>query len=389
MQVGAVLAAAVGVGRFVLTPILPAMQHEAGVSVQTGSALATSNYLGYLLGAVAVAVAPRWLRTSAALRISGITVVLAVGAMATTERPAVWCALRFLAGAGGAVMFVIAAGVALSAIPDRSRHVTGWSYGGVGAGIAASGLLVLAVGTAGTWRQAWSVTALFAGVLVATGWRLGDRIVTTGPPEAAEPRTHRCRARFGVLAASYFLEGVGYIVAGTFLVAAVSVSIPPIGAWVWVIVGVAAIPSCAVWTWLGRRLSLPVSLAAALAIQSVGVATAAHGTTGPAVLLGAALFGATFMGVTVLSLAAGTRMQIPGAVAILSAVYAGGQVLGPIVVLPWLGSGFRGALTVAAVVIAVAAATAAALCIGRRPPPAHDHTVGPASAEHVEKRKEL
>jgi MFS family permease len=362
VQAGAVLAAAVGVGRFVFTPILPLMQEQAGVSAQAGSAMATSNYLGYLVGALASMFAPRWLRTSVALRICGVGVVASVGLMAATDRLPVWCALRGLAGAAGAVMFVVAAGAALTAIPSRSRHLIGWAYGGVGAGIAASGLLVLAVDAVGTWRQAWLVAALVAAVLVVVGWRLGDR-VTAPPREVGADGTRRPDGRFGVLAVSYFLEGVGYIVAGTFLVAAITSTAPDVGPWVWVIVGAAALPSCVAWTSLSKRVSLATLLSTALVVQAVGIAVAAHAGSGPGVLPAAALFGGTFMGVTTLTLAAGTQLQVPSAVAFLSAVYAVGQMLGPVLVLPWLGSGYRQALGAAAVVVLGSAAAAAVLRI--------------------------
>ncbi len=48
------LAVAMGIGRFAFTPILPMMQEDAGVSIAMGGWLASSNYLGYLLGALSV-----------------------------------------------------------------------------------------------------------------------------------------------------------------------------------------------------------------------------------------------------------------------------------------------------------------------------------------------
>src|SRR6201998_4497755 len=60
------LASAMGIGRFSLTPILPLMQQDAGLSLTVGGWLATANYLGYLLGAlICIAVTPR---PSAAIR---------------------------------------------------------------------------------------------------------------------------------------------------------------------------------------------------------------------------------------------------------------------------------------------------------------------------------
>ncbi len=49
-----------GIGRFSLTPILPLMQQDAGLTLTVGGWLATANYLGYLIGALfCIALTPR------------------------------------------------------------------------------------------------------------------------------------------------------------------------------------------------------------------------------------------------------------------------------------------------------------------------------------------
>ena len=46
LQGAAALAATIGIGRFVYTPILPLMHEQAGLTAAQGSLLATANYLG-------------------------------------------------------------------------------------------------------------------------------------------------------------------------------------------------------------------------------------------------------------------------------------------------------------------------------------------------------
>lgn len=58
------LAIAMGIGRFAFTPLLPMMLHDGVVDLHDASWLATANYLGYWLGALACAVQPMLWRRS-------------------------------------------------------------------------------------------------------------------------------------------------------------------------------------------------------------------------------------------------------------------------------------------------------------------------------------
>ncbi len=163
---------------------------------------------------------------------------------------------------------------------------------------------------------------------------------------------------------SYTLEGIGYIVAGTFLVAAIEQSSPGwIGSGAWVLVGLAAVPSSALWAGLGRRWSRPTLLAAALLVQAVGIALPALSRSVAAALLSAVLFGATFIGVSTLALATGTQLRFPRAVALLTAGYSVGQILGPLAAAPLLHHGYRRALVLAAATVLLSALAALALRI--------------------------
>jgi MFS family permease len=364
-----------GVGRFVYTPILPLMHAGAGLSAGAGANLATANYIGYLVGALVGILAPAVVRSRALLRTSLVVLTGTLAAMPATHDTAAWFALRLLAGVASALIFVIAVSSLLGHLREYPAHLPGWAFGGVGAGIALSGLLVLVLRPVADWRAAWWASAALAAVLAVASWNLRPEApptttqatkattVTAATADSSRgPRTHRW---FTALFASYTLEGIGYIIAGTFLVAAIEQSSPgPLGGGAWVLVGLAAVPSSALWARLGRRWSRPDLLLAALVVQAVGIALPAVIGGAPAALVSAVLFGATFIGVSTLALATGAHLEFPRSVALLTAGYSVGQILGPLVAAPLLHHGYQQALILAASVVLVAAAAAAVLRIG-------------------------
>ncbi|MEU6141823.1 YbfB/YjiJ family MFS transporter [Streptomyces sp. NPDC047081] len=353
-----------GVGRFVYTPILPLMHAQAGLSAGAGASLATANYVGYLAGALAGILSPTLVRSRTVLRASLLVLTATLAAMPLTHSTVTWEALRLLAGAASALVFVVAAGSLLHHLRAHPPHLSGWAFGGVGGGIALSGLLVLALRPVGDWRTAWWASAALAALLTAGSWNLRPEDAPTAKVSgsAGKPRTHRW---FGALFVSYTLEGVGYIVAGTFLVAAIGQGSPGwVGGGAWVLVGLAAVPSSALWARLGRRWSRPGLLLTALVVQAAGIALPALVGGTAAALASAILFGATFLGVSTLALATGAHLRFPRSVALLTAGYSVGQILGPLVVAPLLHHGYHGALLLAALVVLAAAAGAAVLRIG-------------------------
>jgi MFS family permease len=364
-RAAAALAAAMGVGRFVYTPILPLMHTQAGLSAEAGANLATANYAGYLVGALAGILAPVLVRSRAVLRACLLLLTGTLAAMPLTLSTTVWSLLRLAAGVASALVFVVAAGSLLDHLREHPPHLSGWAFGGVGGGIALSGLLVLAVRPVADWRTAWWAAAVLAALLAAASWNLRPEqapVAVPGGLGGARPRTHRW---FAALFVSYTLEGVGYIIAGTFLVAAVGQGSPGwVGSGAWVLVGLAAVPSAALWARPGRRWSRPGLLCTALVVQAVGIALPAL-VGGTAAALGSAvLFGATFIGVSTLALALGAHLRFPRSVALLTAGYSVGQILGPLVVAPLLHHGYHRALLPAALVVLAAAAAAGVLRIG-------------------------
>ncbi|MEU7632109.1 YbfB/YjiJ family MFS transporter [Nocardia sp. NPDC049220] len=364
-QAAAALAAGMGVGRFVYTPILPLMTAQAGLSAEAGANVATANYVGYLVGALIGILAPGLVRFPAANRTALVLLVITLAGMPLTHSITVWLLLRLLAGIASAIVFVVAVSSLLSHLRDHPIHLPGWGFSGVGAGIALSGVLVLILRSVSDWRAAWWAAAILAAVLAAGAWTLRPELPPTPATTATSVRAPRTRRWFTALFVSYTLEGIGYIIAGTFLVAAIDQTAPGwIGSGAWVLVGLAAAPSAVLWAWLGRRWSRPDLLLVALVVQAVGIALPTLVDGVAAALVAAFLFGATFLGISSIALATGTHLRFPRSVALLTGGYSAGQILGPLVVTPLLHHGYHQALLLGAVVVAVAALGAGALRVG-------------------------
>jgi hypothetical protein len=359
VQGAAALAASTGIARFVYTPILPLMTEDAGLSAAHGADLATANYIGYLLGALVGIFAPRIVRSPLAMRIAMGVMIVALALMPAWQNIIWWEALRLATGGASALVFIYATSAMLSQLRGSAPQLVGWGFGGIGAGIALSGLLVLGIRNVSSWEAAWLLAALLTAGLTAAAWGLrheGPSAATSAAP--ARPRA--TRRWFTALSASYTLEGVGYIIAGTFLVAAVAQSGPGwLGDSAWIVVGLAAIPGSALWAALARRWSRPTLLASALIVQAIGLALAGLFPGAASALISAALFGGTFVGISSLALALGTHLQLPRAVAMLTTGYGIGQIVGPLISRPLLSDGYSLPLLLGAVVIAAAASVGA------------------------------
>jgi MFS family permease len=339
-----VLVVAMGIGRFAFTPALAFMQRDLGLSDAGGGQLASLNYAGYLAGAMLAA----WVRTGhrripflCFLALS----VATTGLMAAGSDPFLWSVLRFASGVASAFLFVLASGMTLDSLPS-SGYGTGLLYSGVGTGIALTGLLAPLGDAVGGWSGAWLVFGCAALLLSLPAVFL---VREPAAPSQSVASSERTPLKFRVLLFSYFCGGLGYIITGTFLVVIVE-RLPGasgIGNMAWTFVGLAAAPSCLLWSRLGIAWGKVGALVAAYGINAVGIILPAVSETALAALLGAVLYGASFMGIVLLSISLG-KIVLPGdsgrAVGLLTAMYGLGQMLGPW--LAGLAADFFGSFTV-------------------------------------------
>jgi len=177
------LAAAMGIGRFAFTPLMPLMQERFGLSLLQGGWLASANYLGYLVGALLCLAPGPAPRLMARLGLAGVALLTA--AMGLTDGFAAWTVLRFLAGVGSAMVFVGVSAWTLSVLSPAERGLrSGWIYAGVGLGVALAGLVGVGVGALGLHPSLGWLGLGAAGALVALAvWRP----LSIGPAMGAVP----------------------------------------------------------------------------------------------------------------------------------------------------------------------------------------------------------
>ncbi|MEV6362522.1 YbfB/YjiJ family MFS transporter [Nocardia asteroides] len=366
------LAAAMGVGRFVFTPLLPIMTASAGISATDGAVIATGNYAGYLAGAVLLTRKPHLSRRSAFL-VWSLVLVASEAAMALSAQVVLQAGLRFAAGAASAAIFIACA--ATVAQHRRDGASSGVAFAGVGVGIAISGMFTLLAGNWLSWQGMWVGSAILTALLLvpATALDIRGEAAVGDLPRNGAGRDRRVRRAWVLLSASYFAQGLGYMIVGTFLVAAVAGpggGFSPAGAWLWILVGVAAAPATVLWHRVARRVGADRALVAALVVQCVAIAAPALDDGVLAALIAAAGFGATFMAIVMLAVEVGGWLPVARTAATLTAVFAVGQMLGPLLVAPVVGKSYATAFAVAAGIVAVSAVLAVAAAASLRAIPA-------------------
>lgn len=355
------LALAMGMGRFFYTPVLPLMVAALHWSSAPGAWIATANYVGYFIGCLVIArgwVAPDRVVYRSAL----IASTLCLFAIPISENLAWQGSVRTLAGVASGLIFVCIT----ERIPFVARRPldSGVVYAGVGTGILISGAIVLAAGQVLDWRGLWLVCAFISAVftLIAWKWPLpargdgGSRSATAGAEAqtAASAPTPGRRRAMASLTAGHFFQGAGYIIIGTYLVVlAQPVFGESAAASTWIVAGLATAPSPLIWSLVVARIGAHRGLAVCYSLQVGGAVLAIFSTNPILLLISAALFGGTFIGVVMMAIGVGTQMGISAAAAKLTTWYSLGQIAGPAFVALALSQTIVGSFIAAAVALAL------------------------------------
>ncbi len=268
------MATAMGVGRFIFTPIVPGMMTDLGLSPGDAGIIASANYIGYLLGAVAAGYGWAGGRERFVAVLGLASSALLCLAMGISESVAAFSVIRFLAGLASAFAMIFTSTIVLSHVAAANRpDLQATHFSGVGAGIAISSLLVAGMAALGlNWRGNW----IGAACLSLVGLSLVLVLVRDGPAGSGqspvEPKLPPLPAFWGMLVA-YGLFGFGYVITATFLITIVRAANGDaiMEALVWFVTGACAAISLWIWSPYARRFGLFASFALACIIEAVGV----------------------------------------------------------------------------------------------------------------------
>ena len=383
------LAVAMGIGRFAFTPILPLMIQEGTVHLAQTAWLSSSNYIGYLVGALSLLKSKR----HPLFVVLGLSLVTLTTSLASLSSFGWLLVLRFLAGVASAWVLVSISAFAINWLKSRQVATSGLIYTGVGIGITLTGLICsyfifqsatvnaavqssLSPLSSRLW-QYLGVIALLATLLVTF---LLAKINSKSPSTAAakanpSKATHTnptsssipppAKLKLANVLTAYGLFGFGYILPATFL--------PQIAKqWlsgqsyllIWPFFGLAAALSVVLSQGLQRRynnFSLLGVWRVSQIIMAVGTLLPALWQSLAGLMLSALMVGGTFMVVTMagLQVAASQITHYPkyNLSALMTASFAFGQLIGPLTALVATGKNiWLALLPVSAIVLLIGVA---------------------------------
>ena len=361
------LSVAMGIGRFAFTPILPMMLHDGSLTLAQGSWLATGNYLGYFVGALACMA----VRGDAArlIRIGLVATVLLTAGMGVLQGQPAWLLLRFAAGMASALVFVFTAGWCLHRLTELGHAALGGIiFCGPGLGIAIPGLAASGMVALG-WHatSAWMAFGVLSALLSTAVWSTirPEAHAHAAPAPAPSGTAPGLDAPTSALTIAYGLAGFGYIITATFLPVIARKVLPAGSVWpdlFWPMFGAGV----ALGAFLSTRISLARDnrslLATAYAMQAVAVTISIVWPTVAGLALSSTLLGLPFTAITLFAMREARRLwphAAPRLMGLMTAVYGIGQIVGPPLANRLFAAtgGFNASLAVAAVSLVAGVAT--------------------------------
>jgi predicted MFS family arabinose efflux permease len=182
------------------------------------------------------------------------------------------------------------------------------------------------------WQDLW-----LAGGALSLAATLAVAALMPGAPPPTPPfggGAEAADAGLSRLVVAYGFFGFGYVITATFLAAIVrgTPAIRTLEPVIWILFGLAAAPSVALWNAAGARLGPPRAFALACVVEAAGVLASIAWPTATGAVTAAFLVGGTFMGLTALGLVRARALATGDprrALAAMTGAFGVGQIIGP------------------------------------------------------------
>ncbi|MDC0407235.1 YbfB/YjiJ family MFS transporter [Candidatus Thioglobus sp.] len=350
----------VGVARFAYTSLLPSMLDDKTLSLTFSGVLASTNYVGYLLGAL-FAVFIKDIDTKVKYFRLGLVLCVVSTAMMGVATQDMWLIVsRIIAGFGGAMALVVGAAIVMVKLnfEDKTKAM-GIYFSGIAIALAVSDIIARLVLTIDTWQVSWLALALSAALVAPYSWY----ILSTDQKIQANNINHSLDKNLFssfvvILIVAYFTAGVGMVVQGTFLPTIIQ-SLPGLesfAGFTWLLVGLAGIPSSIIWMRLAHKYDNVNIIIIAMIIQIIGILIPTLSSNLYLNLLSGILYGGTFVGLVALFMHLGGKLAGKNPVMLMGALttaYGIGQVGAPLyaVTLTDQSGDYNQALYVTAIIV--------------------------------------
>ncbi len=325
---------AIGLGRFIYTPILPNMQNALNFSSTMMGIISSYNYLGYLIGSI-IPIIWKFSNHRNIIIFSSVISVITIFLMGITTDMKHFILLRFLCGISSALGFIFTISFMFNFFKDsKNKTLQLYHFCGIGLGIVIGTIAVWIASTYGFfWYHQW-ICIGYIGILLCIPLVLfiPEQLVVNN--EKKTSKKSKFNASFLTISFGYFFFGIGYIIFGTFISAMArdEFNISSYQYFFWIIVGLFAIPSVLIWDRISKKISVDYLLFFSCFTVTLGVLFLFFGNKLNFFFISCLLYGLGVPGSVALILVEGKKRfvgNINTSVAILTSAFSIGQIFGP------------------------------------------------------------
>ena len=186
----------VGVARFAYTSLLPSMLDDKTLSLTFSGVLASTNYVGYLLGAL-FAVFIKDINTKVKyFRLGLVLCVASTIMMGVATQDILLIISRIIAGFGAAMTLVVGAAIVMVKLnlEDKTKAM-GVYFSGIAIALAVSDIIARLVLAIDTWQVSWLALAFSAAMVAPYSWYIlstDQKIQTNNPNHSLDNNLFNC-----------------------------------------------------------------------------------------------------------------------------------------------------------------------------------------------------